>query len=161
MYGVTSLTSLDDPEVQLVAASPELVSPGYEVSLDEADAALLGAGEADDLIAFVVCTVGDAAAGCVAVRPWRAGACEMKRLYVPPAGQGKGVGEALSLAVMDHARALGYTLMRLDTAPELALPLTAQSTEAVAEPNAGGHWRHANGTAAAGELRGLPGRAGV
>jgi putative acetyltransferase len=55
------------------------------------------------------------AAGCVALRRLDAEACEMKRMFVYPQFQGKGLGRALGDAVVREARSLGYSVMRLDT----------------------------------------------
>lgn len=57
--------------------------------------------------------------GCVGLRQLETGICEMKRLYVDPAGRGLGVGKALASAVVREARLLGYGAMRLDTLPAM------------------------------------------
>jgi len=54
-------------------------------------------------------------AGCVALRPLQDKICEMKRLYVTPEYQGRGIGRALARSVIGEARKKGYQKMRLDT----------------------------------------------
>jgi GNAT superfamily N-acetyltransferase len=63
---------------------------------------------------FVACRDGDYA-GCVALRPIDAQACEMKRMFVYPRFHGRGVGRALSEIVIQQARDIGYRSMLLDT----------------------------------------------
>jgi putative acetyltransferase len=54
-------------------------------------------------------------AGCVALRPIDDLYCEMKRMFVYPRFQGRGIGLALAQSVIEHARSSGYRAMLLDT----------------------------------------------
>lgn len=69
---------------------------------------------------LLLACVDGAPVGCVALRAVQGPRCEMKRLFVRPAGRGHGVGRALVARVMDEARAIGYAEMVLDTLPTMA-----------------------------------------
>ncbi len=70
---------------------------------------------------------GENAVGCVALRPIERMAhdrpdervCEMKRLYAKPKTRGRGVGRLLCEELIRFAKGAGYTMMKLDTEPEL------------------------------------------
>jgi ribosomal protein S18 acetylase RimI-like enzyme len=53
--------------------------------------------------------------GCVALRSFEPGICEMKRLFVKPECRSKGVGMALAKRVITEAKKRGYHKMLLDT----------------------------------------------
>jgi ribosomal protein S18 acetylase RimI-like enzyme len=64
---------------------------------------------------LVLCEVDDKAAGCIALKPLESGVCEMKRLFLRPEFRGKGLGPLLTQHIIDEARVIGYSAMRLDT----------------------------------------------
>ena len=59
------------------------------------------------------------AAGCIALRRIDKTICEMKRLFVRPQFQRKGIGRALAEAVIERAKKAGYKQMHLDTVPTM------------------------------------------
>jgi len=56
-------------------------------------------------------------AGTVALRDLGSQICEMKSMFVESQHLGKGIGRALADAILQEARIIGYTKMRLDTGP--------------------------------------------
>lgn len=60
------------------------------------------------------------AVGVVAVRPLADEICELKRLYVAPAGRGHRLGRRLSETAIDWAIGSGYRAIRLDTHDSMA-----------------------------------------
>ena len=61
--------------------------------------------------------VDDELAGCIALRKFEDGICEMKRLYLRENARGQGLGNQLIEKLIDEARSIGYSKMRLDTYP--------------------------------------------
>ena len=57
----------------------------------------------------------DQPAGCIALRELDTRICEMKRMFVYPELQGKGIGRALAETLIREAKTIGYTRMQLDT----------------------------------------------
>jgi len=66
---------------------------------------------------LIIAIDGTQVVGCVALRKLVNDICEMKRLYVRPMFRGKGIGRELIKAIIDEAKKIGYTYMRLDTVP--------------------------------------------
>ncbi|MBX3063097.1 MAG: GNAT family N-acetyltransferase [Anaerolineae bacterium] len=57
----------------------------------------------------------DRAAGMIALGKLSDSICEMRTLFVRPDFRGTGIGRRLAQAVIDEARKIGYSTMRLDT----------------------------------------------
>ena len=64
---------------------------------------------------LLLATVKGAPAGCAALHRLDDRIAEMKRLYVRPAFRGQKLGLALAQRILQEARAIGYTHIRLDT----------------------------------------------
>jgi ribosomal protein S18 acetylase RimI-like enzyme len=103
----------------------------YAASLDvdlcfqgfEAELADLPGEYAEPEGALLLAFADEQLAGCVAMRRLvnvdHANACEMKRLFVRRAFRRFGLGRILAQALMDVARAAGYSAMLLDTLDEM------------------------------------------
>jgi GNAT superfamily N-acetyltransferase len=70
--------------------------------------------------ALILAVVDRRPAGCIGVRAWPARACEMKRLFVREAFQGRGCGLVLARQAIAWATQAGYERMLLDTLPAMA-----------------------------------------
>jgi len=69
--------------------------------------------------AFLLARQDDEFLACVAMRRFSASDCEMKRLYVRPAGRNQGLGRQIARALIAEAKSLGYKRMLLDTLPTM------------------------------------------
>ncbi|MGD9162850.1 MAG: GNAT family N-acetyltransferase [Desulfobacteraceae bacterium] len=59
-------------------------------------------------------------AGCVCLRDLGDNICEMKRLFVKPEWRNQGIGKALAKEIIEKAKPIGYSYIRIDTFNEAA-----------------------------------------
>ena len=90
----------------------------FEEHAFEADLASLPGLYAGPTGALLLAEIAGIPVGCIALKAFEPGVCEMKRLFVPEDWQGLGVGKALVRRLFEEARLLGYREMRLETGPE-------------------------------------------
>jgi GNAT superfamily N-acetyltransferase len=70
---------------------------------------------APPLGAWVVAYLGDRAVGCGGVKRLDDTSAELKRIYLAAEARGRGLGRGILERLEQHARELGYELLRLDT----------------------------------------------
>jgi GNAT superfamily N-acetyltransferase len=94
-----------------------LASLPFEVDFQDVDRELaeLTVEYAPPRGAALVAWDGGEPLGVVGLRPFGDADGEVKRMFVAPAGRGRGAGRALGVAVVAAARELGYQRLLLDT----------------------------------------------
>lgn len=129
IFQATSRTQLDDVRTLLRgfvawhrarhAEDAALIDRYFDTAAFEAELAGLPGKYAPPHGRLLIAYRGGQAAGCVALRDLGRdlgdGVCEMKRMFVPEAQRGHGIGRALAEQVICEARLAGYRRMRLDT----------------------------------------------
>jgi ribosomal protein S18 acetylase RimI-like enzyme len=92
---------------------------GLDLAFQEIDAELDGlpGDYAPPRGALFVAADGDRLVGMIGLRPMGGEICEMKRLFVRPEARGRGLAKQLIARLLDEARRLDYSEIRLDTLP--------------------------------------------
>jgi ribosomal protein S18 acetylase RimI-like enzyme len=124
MGPVIRLLDADDPaDVEAARAlfAEYAASLGVDLGFQgfDEELAALPAGYTSPAGVLLLADTASGTVGCVAVRALDGDACELKRLYVRPAGRGAGLGRTLTEHAIAAARELGYRRMRLDTLPTM------------------------------------------
>lgn len=65
--------------------------------------------------AFLVARLDGDAVACGGIKRYDEATAEVKRMYTAPAGRRRGIARALLTRLEDEARALGYSMIRLET----------------------------------------------
>lgn len=68
---------------------------------------------------LLLATAGSEVTGCAAMHRFDNQVCEIKRIFTRAQFRGKGIGRTLVLAMIEQARAIGYSAMKLSTTPVL------------------------------------------
>ena len=121
-----ALSQVDGPELVATVRSlfreyAEAIGTDLEYQGFAAELAALPAPYIPPNGALLVAHAGLEVAGCAGLRPIDGHTGEMKRLYVRPAYRSWGLGKRLVEAVILAARQAGYSELRLDTLPSMAL----------------------------------------
>ena len=64
---------------------------------------------------IILCKADEKFVGCIAIRKIEEHICEIKRMYVDPIFQGRGIGKELLEKALQLAKYYNYELIRLDT----------------------------------------------
>jgi GNAT superfamily N-acetyltransferase len=106
-----------EPAAALLQGMRDEIAALYDgLDLDAPDMPKAGPGElAAPGGVFVVGFEDDVAVCCGGLKRLPDGACEIKRMFVAPGARRRGVARALLEELEARARALGYTVARLDT----------------------------------------------
>lgn len=97
------------------AADMHLINRYFDEAAYNAELASLPGIYAPPDGSLLIAYRGGSPAGCVAMKKFDEGVCEMKRLFVPVEYHGTGAGRALVERLVRDAREAGYKRMCLDT----------------------------------------------
>ena len=143
MFGVQLIEAHGDPYLQEVRALFTEYNEAVDVDLCfldfDGELATLPGDYASPSGRLLLAVVEGKTAGCVALRRIESAVCEMKRLFVRPGFRGMSIGKRLVTAIIDEARTIGYTCMRLDTLPGMTVALAMYESMGFKEIEAYGY----------------------